>query len=444
MKKILFALCWLTLLAIGRPAAAQERWIVRLQCPPPWDPRGCAGWWGTSERRDTTTNCWPCSFPTQSACNDYVRNNGQKHGWPLPYESTGYGTGCVKVDAAAAEGTTSATERIIANAIDAMTPRQQAALIGGIAVVGVLGAIDKAQKQKAEDDAARQAAMEAEAKAAQRAQEAERARQEEAERERVAEEERLKKEQDAKFISERNNTSLKGSISATPGLRGSGVPELGLLGRPAETVRDLSGPQAAWKQLHCAAYIAGSALAAIGKDPQEFSYLAGQASSALAGEQLGVDCGKAPPMPDPRGVAVDWDRLRQTQQRMIERAVTLAERIQAGQQARAKYETAAPEPTRALTPDEQRIQDAYRKQKENEARLAKGDAPVIAAQKAINRGQEPKYDLKDAAIIREEQKAKAELDKYVDAIKKLEGGDPSAVLGFGVDLTPAPKRPPRP
>jgi hypothetical protein len=320
------------------------------------------------------------------------------------------------------------------------------------------------------DDGAARRAREAAAAAA-----AERDRLEEAarvERERVAEENRKKEKaaRDAAFLRDRDaaaaslrgstgtsvtpaGTALKGSSTLEPGLRGTGR-DLGLLDRPKETLRDLSGPQAAWKQLHCAAYISGSALAALGKDPQEFSYLAGQASKALAGEQLGVECGAAPPMPALRGAAADWDRLRQTQQRMIDRAVTLSERIQAGQQARAKYETPAPEPARALTPDEQRIQDAYRKQKENEARIAKRDAPAIAAQEAINRGAGVKYNPKDAAAILAEQKAKAELDKYVDAAKKLENGDPSAMLNLGISLgeeaprvrkpvPPVPRRPER-
>jgi hypothetical protein len=267
------------------------------------------------------------------------------------------------------------------------------------------------------------------------------------ERERLAEEKRKNDE----FIRDRDATAstLRGTsigTRASPndgGLRGSSTVNTGLreLRVGDRGVRDLQGPQAAWKQLHCAAAISGYAFAALSKptpDYQESSFLAGQASKALAGEPLGVECGKAPPMPDLRARAADWDRLRQTQQRMIERATTLSERIQAGQQARARYE-----PARVLTPDEQRIQDVYRQQQENQARIAQRDAPVIAAQDAINRRQERRYDPKDAAAIREEQKAKAELDKYVDASKKLENGDPSAMLNLGIpveETTPRSRR----
>lgn len=301
--------------------------------------------------------------------------------------------------------------------------------------------------------------------AARRAQEAaadaerkRRAEEDRTERERLAGEKRKKEEQDAEFIRERDATAstLRGTAigaRASPndgGLIGSGTVDTGLreLRSGDRVARDQQGPQAAWKQLHCAAALSGYAFAALNKampgkptenfqhpDYQEFSYLAGQASKAMAGEALGVECGKAPPMPDLRGNAADWDRIRQNQRRMLERASKLVERVQAGQQARAKYE-----PARTLTPDEQRIQEAYRQQQANQARIAQRDAPVIAAQIAINRSQERKYDAEDAAAIREEQKAKAEIDKYVDASKKLESGDATAMLNLGIsDDAPPPR-----
>lgn len=288
---------------------------------------------------------------------------------------------------------------------------------------------------------------EAARRAQEAAAEAERQRQAEAdriERERLAEEKRKNDE----FIRNRDATArtLRGGIGTTAspndgGLRGSSVVDTGLreLRASDRGGGDLQGPQAAWKQLHCAEALSGYAFAAVSKqtpDYQESSFLLGQASKAMAGEQLSVDCGKAPPMPG--GRAVNWDKIRQTQQRMIERATTLSERIRAGQQARARYE-----PARALTPDEQRIQEVFRQQQENQARIAQRDAPVIAAQDAINRRQERRYDPKDAAAIREEQKAKAELDKYVDASKKLESGDPSAMLNLGIPVdgtTPRSRR----
>jgi hypothetical protein len=292
--------------------------------------------------------------------------------------------------------------------------------------------------------------------AARRAQEAaadaERQRQAEAdriERERLAKEKREKDERDAQFIRDRDATAstLRGTsigTRASPndgGLRGSSTVDTGLreLRGGDRGGGDLQGPQAAWKQLHCAAALSGYAFAAVSKptpDYQESSFLLGQASKAMAGEPLNVECGKAPAMPG--GRAVDWDKLRQTQQRMIERTATLSERIRAGQQARARYE-----PTRTLTPDEQRIQEVYRQQQENQARIAQRDAPVIAAQNAINRAQERRYNPQDAAAIREEQKAKAELDKYVDASKKLENGDPSAMLNLGIAVEATATRPRR-
>lgn len=297
--------------------------------------------------------------------------------------------------------------------------------------------------------------------AARRAQEAaadaerqRRAEEDRIERERLAEEKRKKDEKDADFIRERDATAntLRGTgigVRASPndgGLRGSGGVDTGLREMQAGDRVDGTpkGPEAAWQQLHCAAALSGYAFAALNKampgkpaenfqhpDYQEFSYLAGQASKAMAGEALGVQCGKAPPMPDLRGKAADFDRLKQTQQRMIEHAPKLLERIQAGQQARAKYE-----PARTLTPDEQRIQEVHRQQQANQGRIAQRDAPVVAAQISINRAQARKYDPKDAAAMRDEQKAKAELDKYVDASKKLESGDATAMLDLSISFDP--------
>lgn len=98
----------------------------------------------------------------------------------------------------------------------------------------------------------------------------------------------------------------------------------------------------------------------------------------------------------------------------------------------------APEPDRPgrpLTADERRIQAAFRAQRENEQRYRDRDAPVIQAQERINRVQKRKFDPRDANAIAREQRTKAELRPYVNAIEKLEQGKIEEFLDLtaGVD-----------
>jgi hypothetical protein len=87
-------------------------------------------------------------------------------------------------------------------------------------------------------------------------------------------------------------TELKG---APP--EGSGIRDI----KPAAEARDLGGPQAAWKQLNCAASLSGTAFAALrrrtGPDYDEFSYLTREATNALNGDPLGVQCPAPSAMP---------------------------------------------------------------------------------------------------------------------------------------------------
>jgi hypothetical protein len=175
---------------------------------------------------------------------------------------------------------------------------------------------------------------EARAREAADAAEADRAR-----RERLAEEKRRK---DAEFIRNRDAAAgtLKGSIgtSVSPndgGLKGSSSVDTGLRElRGSERVgRD--GPQTAWKQLHCAAALSGYAMTALSKltetfhdpDYQEFSFLANQAADALNGQTLRVECPAAPPFPDMNGRAVELDQVKESEKKILSRAVAVAGRI---------------------------------------------------------------------------------------------------------------------
>lgn len=115
-------------------------------------------------------------------------------------------------------------------------------------------------------------------------------------------------ESQRRFIAERDAAaqSLKGG-TGTPffgaGALKGGAPAGATIRdiKPAADVRDLGGAQAAWKQLNCAASLSGSAFAALtrrtGPDYDEFSYMTGQATNALNGDPLGVQCPAAPAMP---------------------------------------------------------------------------------------------------------------------------------------------------
>jgi hypothetical protein len=183
--------------------------------------------------------------------------------------------------------------------------------------------------------------------AADRAQAAAAAEAERLEREHLAEEQRKK---NAEFIRDRDATArtLKGGaigITAAPndgGLKGSSTHDTGLkeLRGSDRAVRDVQGPQAAWKQLHCAAALSGYAFAALSKpvpgkpaenfqgpDYQEFSFLAGQALNALNGQPLGVACPAAPPFPDLKGRAVDMDQVKEAEKKLLGGALVIAERM---------------------------------------------------------------------------------------------------------------------
>lgn len=86
--------------------------------------------------------------------------------------------------------------------------------------------------------------------------------------------------------------SMKGAPPA-----GGAIREL----KPAAKVRDLGGAQAAWKQLNCAASLSGTAFASLhrrtGPDYDEFSYMTREATNALNGDSLGVQCPASPTMP---------------------------------------------------------------------------------------------------------------------------------------------------
>jgi hypothetical protein len=244
---------------------------------------------------------------------------------------------------------------------------------------------------------------------------------EEEERARQAEETRRlrEKQQHDAFIKERDSTVLKGD-TGTPvfgigGLKGVGSTDSGLKGisaaEPAKELRDLSGPQAAWKQLNCAAAIAGNAIAALqsaidGKtgERDEFKYLSSESSRALAGEQLGVVCPAPPPLPSRSGQRVDVDKGKVALQRIMDRAAKVAERLPS---ERTSAPSAGTQPGTSGD-DLSKLRDT---------------------QLALNRINERKYDPPSQDAINRENKAKQEATALLLAAQKVESGN------FSVDLT---------
>jgi hypothetical protein len=269
------------------------------------------------------------------------------------------------------------------------------------------------------DDGAARRAQEAAA-------EAERQRQEEAdgiERERLAEEKRKK---DAEFIRDRNATArtLKGGTIGTAaapndgGLKGSSTLDTGLkeLRGSDRVARDVQGPQAAWKQLHCAAALSGYAFAALSKptqgkpaenfqdpDYQEFSFLANQALNALNGQALGVACPAAPPFPDLKGRAVDMDQVKEAEKKILNRALVIAERMK----QRGDKPAASPGPAQAAneTPDEK----------------------MRRVQRELNQANSRKITGKTQQEIDQQERDRKELARLILANNRLEKGELTSV-----------------
>jgi hypothetical protein len=252
-------------------------------------------------------------------------------------------------------------------------------------------------------------------------------RQEEADR--IAAEKKRKEEEQAKFIRDRDEAikKIKGSsgTSVTPtngGLKGSSPVNTGLKElRGADRVtRDTQGTQTAWKQLHCAAEVAGFALAALGQrgDYGEFGALSVEAMKSLDGQRVDVVCTAAPPFPDSHGRAEDMEQAKQTQRTILSRAAAIAERMkQRGDQPAGSQ---AAVPAAMETPEDK----------------------LRRVQRELNKANDEKITGKSQQEIDQQERDRKELTKLILVNNRLEKGELTNLsVGLGDDVPLRPSKP---
>ena len=257
----------------------------------------------------------------------------------------------------------------------------------------------------------------------------ERERQAELDRQQQKAEQRRQQEEaenQAKFNRDKAEalSTLKGSLGTSITSNSSGSSELkgtltdtGIKNLQADQKsRDLEGSHAAWKQLHCAASIAFDAVSALQAslndprhDTSEFKYLSGEASNALNGARLGVECPPAPAYPSHEVKAAAMNRGKAVTRKILDRAAKVADRI-------AQVPSSSSDASATATP---------------KATVLSGDdglSKLRAEQAALNRNQRRKYDPTSQASINREQKEKKEIARLIQDAKKVETGDFSISL----------------
>lgn len=159
---------------------------------------------------------------------------------------------------------------------------------------------------------------------------------------------------------------------------------------------------------------------------EESKFLRAQAGMVFDGsDKLEVSC---PPVPEVSLPAnTDMTRMIAAEKRVLRRMDELGTR-------------SLPPKSGPLSADDQRIQEVFRKQKENESRIADKLAPIISETRRNDEIQERKYDPNDAVKIRREQEAKDKLKGSVDdATESLRKGDiHKAILDLSLSFGNAP------
>lgn len=300
---------------------------------------------------------------------------------------------------------------------------------------------------KDDGEAARQAAEQARADEEQRLAD-EDARNQRMEIARVAAEEKAKKEAD--FIRDRdaaanglrgsgagaraaaagpaaNGSVLRGSgtgnTSAQPGaiLRGSGAADAGAgqLRTGAQAPKASAGAHAAWRQLHCAAALSAYAFAAAqnaSPDLHEADEMFVQASRALDGAAIDVQCGDAPPFPELHGTVPDIEKGKALERAIIDRGAAIV-----GRMKERAAPAAAPVAT-APTAPETEIEKMRRLQRE------------------LNEINSVKNTGKTQAEIDKIERDRKEMAKLAVANAKVKEGDFSSVVAGTEPEAPTRRR----
>ena len=186
------------------------------------------------------------------------------------------------------------------------------------------------------------------------------------------------------------------------------------------SVRELQGTQTAWKQLHCAAEVAGFALAALGQrgDYGEFGALSVEAMKSLDGQRVDVVCTAAPPFPDSHGRAEDMEQAKQTQRTILSRAAAIAERMkQRGDQPAGSQ---AAVPAAMETPEDK----------------------LRRVQRELNKANDEKITGKSQQEIDQQERDRKELTKLILVNNRLEKGELTNLsVGLGDDVPLRPSKP---
>lgn len=260
------------------------------------------------------------------------------------------------------------------------------------------------------DAAAAWQAQEAARAAAEAAAEAERQRR--AELDRQYSEDQQHKQEQARQEADRVRANrdatigqLKGGAGAAPALKG-GPDDAGVGLKDAVAERPASpasaAQAAAWRQLHCAAYIARYALDALqaGNDYKEFNALSSEALKAIDGQQPGVECPAAPAMPR-GGVPVARSEAAQAKERQIlQRAAAIAQRMQqAGIAPAAEPAKASATPPAGETADE-KMRRVQRELNAVNDRKLQGNTAAELAREERDRQELARLVLENAKLTR--------------------------------------------
>lgn len=261
-----------------------------------------------------------------------------------------------------------------------------------------------------------------------------------------------------KYIKERDAAPLKGVGTGTNffgGPKGAAPASAGIKDlKPATSAPGLDGPGASWKRLNCAAFVTSTAIGKLNDlqpDYDEFNYLAGQASNALDGGEVGVVCPQAGAMPKfSKGPDLMLERFKtllarsrasaaalqkaQVQQKsaldnLIAAKKELAQLKGGGDAATQKEIATLVAQRQALGPSTLKPASAppppgAKKPKVDAA------AAVAAAERALAEAQRSR-EVSEAS----QRKSKAELDKYGKVAGALEKGEPvDDLLGAAFDV----------